>query len=141
MKHTPARSRSAFTLMEMLLVLGIIAILAGLGTFFMTDVLGDAEEGKVRADIQTMKGNLIRYKTKGGIYPTTEQGLEALVRKPTTGPQPRSHKQFVDEAALYDPWGNPYQYRRPGTHNPEEFDIFSLGKDGEEGTEDDIGNW
>jgi len=137
------RSRRAkgFTLMEMLLVLGIIALLVGMGTFMMVDVLGDAEEGKVKGDIQTLKAQLIRYKTKGGLYPTTEQGLEALVTKPSDGPQPRSYKSLMQKEALYDPWGNVYQYRRPGKQNPEDYDIFSMGKDGQEGTEDDIGNW
>ena len=65
MKISPSRRSKGFTLMEMLLVLGIIALLVGMGTFMMVDVLGDAEEGKVKADIQTMKANLIRYKTKG----------------------------------------------------------------------------
>jgi len=127
--------------MEMLLVLGIIALLVGMGTFMMVDVLGDAEEGKVKGDIQTMKANLIRYKTKGGIYPSSEQGLKALVSKPSDGPQPRSYKSLMREEALLDPWGNIYQYRRPGRQNPEEYDIYSWGKDGQDGTEDDIGNW
>ncbi len=127
--------------MEMLLVLGIIALLVGMGTYMMVNVLGDAEEGKVKADIQTFSASLIRYKTKGGIYPTTEQGLRALVTKPTDGPQPRSYKSLLREQALFDPWGNPYQYRRPGKHNPDTYDIYSLGPDGKEGTPDDIGNW
>ncbi len=135
------RRAKGFTLMEMLLVLGIIALLVGMGTYMMVNVLGDAEEGKVKADIQTLKASLIRYKTKGGIYPTTEQGLKALVSKPADGPQPRSYKPLLSEQALYDPWGNLYQYRRPGRHNPEDFDIYSLGPDGKEGTDDDIGNW
>lgn len=127
--------------MEMLLVLGIIALLVGMGTYMMVNVLGDAEEGKVKADIQTFSASLIRYKTKGGIYPTTEQGLRALVTKPTDGPQPRSYKSLLREQALFDPWGNPYQYRRPGKSNPDTYDIYSLGPDGKEGTPDDIGNW
>ena len=141
MKIHRSRRAKGFTLMEMLLVLGIIALLVGMGTFMMVDVLGDAEEGKAKADIQTLRANLIRYKTKGGLYPTTEQGLDSLVTKPSDGPQPRSYKSLMQKEALLDPWGNPYQYRRPGKQNPEEFDIFSMGKDGQEGTEDDIGNW
>lgn len=135
-------SRRGFTLMEMLLVLGIIALLVGMGIFTMTDVLGDAEEGKARGDIQTLRTNLIRYKTKGGMYPTTEQGLDALVKRPTTAPQPRSWKQYYSsEQALMDPWNNKYQYQYPGKHNTDSYDIFSMGQDGQPGTEDDIGNW
>ena len=137
-----SRRSRGFTLMEMLLVLGIIALLVGMGIFTMTDVLGDAEEGKVAGDVQTLKANLIRYKTKGGMYPTTEQGLDALYTRPTTAPQPRSWKQYVTtEQALYDPWGNKYQYQYPGKRNPDSYDIFSMGKDGQPGTDDDIGNW
>lgn len=127
--------------MEMLLVLGIIALLVGMGTYMMINVLGDAEEGKVKGDIQALNASLIRYKTKGGLYPTTEQGLKALAVRPTDGPKPRSWKPLLREQALYDPWGNPYQYRYPGKHNPDTYDVFSMGIDGKEGTEDDIGNW
>lgn len=139
-RHASPRS-SGFTLMEMLLVLGIIALLVGMGTYMMVNVLGDAEEGKVQADIQALHASLIRYRTAGGAYPTTEQGLEALVSQPTGGPRPRSWRQLLRPEALVDPWGNPYQYRRPGRHNPDTYDIFSMGPDGTEGTADDIGNW
>lgn len=130
-----------YTLMEMLLVLGIIGLLLGLGVYSMTGVLGDADEGKAKADIKNFDANLIRYKTKAGIYPTTEQGLKALVERPSSGPAPRSWKPFLKEAALTDPWSNPYHYRYPGKHNPESYDIYSWGPDLKEGTEDDIGNW
>lgn len=142
MKLSKLTRAAAFTLMEMLLVLGIIALLVGMGTYMMVNVLGDAEVGKVKGDIQTLSASLIRYKTKGGLYPTTEQGLDALVNKPSDGPQPRSYSKLLSsEQALIDPWGGKYQYRRPGKHNPETYDIYSLGPDGQEGTEDDIGNW
>lgn len=127
--------------MEMLLVLGIIALLVGMGTYMMKNVLGDAEEGKVSADIQSLRASLVRYKTKGGLYPTTGQGLQALVTRPTDGPQPKRYESLISAQALKDPWGNEYQYRRPGKFNPETYDIFSFGPDGKEGTEDDIGNW
>jgi general secretion pathway protein G len=141
MKISRTASGKGFTLMEMLLVLGIIALLVGMGTYMMVNVLGDAEEGKVKGDIQSLHASLIRYKTKGGLYPTTGQGLKALVTKPSDGPQPRSYKTLLREQALYDPWGGLYQYRRPGKYNAETYDVFSMGPDGKEGTEDDIGNW
>lgn len=130
-----------YTLMEMLLVLGIIGLLLGLGVYSMTGVLGDADEGKAKADIKNFEANLIRYKTKAGIYPTTEQGLRALVERPSAGPAPRSWKQFLKEPALTDPWSSPYQYRYPGKHNPDGYDIYSFGPDKQEGTDDDVGNW
>lgn len=144
MKTLKIKRRSqagGYTLMEMLLVLGIIGLLLGLGVYSMTGVLGDADEGKAKADIKNFDANLIRYKTKAGIYPTTEQGLKALVERPSSGPAPRSWKQYLKEAALTDPWSNPYQYRYPGKHNPESYDIYSWGPDLKDGTEDDIGNW
>lgn len=141
MKIPTRSSQQAFTLMEMLLVLGIIALLVGMGTYMMRNVLGDAELGKAKADIKTFEASLIRYKTRGGMYPTTSQGLKALVEKPTDGPQPSSYQPLLREQALIDPWRNPYQYRSPGKHNPATYDVFSMGLDGKEGTDDDIGNW
>jgi|TARA_B100000900_G_C20236962_1_gene576275 general secretion pathway protein G len=138
--YSASRSHG-FTLMEMLLVLGIIALLIGMGTYMMVNVLGDAEEGKVKGDIQALHASLIRYKTKGGLYPTTGQGLQSLVTRPADGPQPRSYKSLIRKEALIDPWGSEYRYLRPGKYNPETYDIYSVGPDGQDGTEDDIGNW
>ncbi len=67
--------------------------------------------------------------------------MKALVVKPSDGPQPKSYKSLLKEEALYDPWGNLYQYRYPGKFNTDSYDIFSVGKDGKEGTEDDVTNW
>lgn len=141
MKRVANQVSRAFTLMEMLLVLAIIALLVGMGTYMMINVLGDAEEGKAKADVSSLEASLVRYKTKTLVYPTTEQGLEALVRMPTVGPKPQSYKPLLRKAALTDPWGNPYQYARPGKFNPDSYDIFSMGLDGKAGTSDDIGNW
>ncbi len=140
-KQSAQRFAKGFTLMEMLLVLAIIGLLVGMGSYMMVNVVGDAEYTKVDADIMTLKSNLIRYKTKAGLYPSTEQGLNALAVKPSDGPQPKRWSQLTKEAALYDPFGNLYQYKYPGTHNPETYDIWSIGKDGKDGTDDDIGNW
>lgn len=126
--------------MEMLLVLGIIALLLGMGTFMMIGVVNDAEVGRVRGDIESLRASLIRYKTNSGMYPTAGQGLNALVTRPTDGPEPRNYKPLIREQALKDPWGNPYRYRIPGKENPD-FDVFSVGVDGQENTDDDIGNF
>ena len=91
------RSDGAFTLMEMLLVLAIIAMLAGMGTFLMRGVIVDAEEVKVKGDIAAFEQHLIRYKIKAGYFPTTSQGLKALHTRPTDGPQPRSWKTVSDQ--------------------------------------------
>ena len=135
------RRNRAFTLMEMILVLGIIALLLGVGTYFMVDVLSDAEEGKAKADITALSTSLIRYKTKARMYPSEQQGLDALVNRPNSQPEPASWKQFMKPQGIIDPWGQTYEYRYPGKHNATSYDIFSLGFDKKEGTEDDIGNW
>lgn len=140
-QHPQRPLERAFTLLEMILVLGIIALLLGVGTYFMVNVLGDAEEGKVKADVQALNASLIRYKTKARIYPSEQQGLQALVTRPTTAPEPAGWKQFMKPQGIIDPWGRNYEYRYPGKYNPESYDIFSLGLDGKEGTADDLGNW
>ncbi len=141
MKATRRSIRAAFTLMEMLLVLAIISLLLGMGTYMMVGVLDGAEEGRVGGDIKALEGALIQYRTRGGLYPTESQGLMALVKKPTDGPPPKRYRATIKEAAITDPWAQPYQYRYPGTRNPDSYDLFSRGKDQKEGTEDDIGNW
>lgn len=135
------RRSGGYTLMEMILVLAIISLLIGMGTYLMTDVFGDAKLGKAKADVQAISTSLIRYETICGMLPSTEQGIEALVRRPGGSPQPKSWKQFLKEAGLNDPWGRPYGYRYPGRFNTDSYDVYSLGQDGQEGTEDDIGNW
>jgi general secretion pathway protein G len=80
------------------------------------------------------------YKLDNNRYPTTEQGLDALVNKPTAAPEPRSYREGGYIKRLpQDPWGNPYQMLSPGQFG--KIDIFSMGLDGEAGTDDDIGNW
>lgn len=133
--------RHGFTLMEMMLVLFIIALIVGGGVVLMQNVGQDAEISKAQSDIRTWETNLIRYKTKALALPTQQQGLEAMVTKPTVEPLPRSWSPMTKPEALLDPWQRKYQYRNPGKNNPSGYDVFSLGPDGQEGTEDDIGNW
>jgi general secretion pathway protein G len=141
--HTRARLSAArgFTLMEMILVLAIISVLVGLGVFAMKGVLEGAEDGKASADIKTMETNLIRFKTMTGRYPSQAEGFEAFVKRPTGSPPVRMWRPLMEEKGLYDPWNEKYQYRYPGKHNSTGYDIFSMGTDKKEGTEDDIGNW
>ena len=141
---TPAsnrRLRGGFTLMEMMMVLGIVALLLGVGVPMMVGVFKDAEEGKAKADFRTLETSLIRYKTKARVFPTTEQGLEALVDAPTSAPVPSNWRRLLKPEAIIDPWGNTYQYAYPGKFNPDSYDIFSVGPDGKANTDDDIGNW
>lgn len=126
----------------MVLVLGIIALLLGSGIYLLRGVVEDTEDQTVFADFQTLKTALVSYKTKSRVgYPTTEQGLAALVKRPSGPPPPkRWSSNFAKQ--LTDPWGKPYQYRYPAKRSKhEEFDLWSCGKDGIDGTEDDLGNW
>jgi len=125
----------------MILVLAIISLLVTLGVFSLRGVLEGAEDGAAEADLKTIKTNLIRYRTAARTYPTTEQGLESLVSRPTKEPLPKRWNQYSDPEGIIDPWNEPYQYRNPGEHNTSSYDLFSKGRDKKAGTEDDITNW
>jgi general secretion pathway protein G len=126
--------------MEMLLVLTIISLLVALAMFHLGNIAGTADEKKVDADIAGFKELLAAYQLETGSLPTTEQGLKALVTKPTVEPIPQHWRAMLDQETL-DPWGHPYQYRNPGKHNPDKYDVYSMGPDGQPDNEDDIGNW
>ena len=126
--------------MEMLIVLTIIALLMGMVIFQVSDLSGGAKATKAKADLLAFKEMLAAYQLDNGTLPTTEQGIKALWSKPTVEPVPvRWHAQLDSETL--DPWNHPYQYRLPGKHNPDRYDVSSLGPDGLPDTEDDIGNW
>ena len=144
---SPAFSRSSvksdrrgFTLMEMLIVLSIIALLMGMAIFNLTGFKESAQTQKVQADLLTIKEELALYQLDAGSLPTTEQGLKALVAKPTVEPIPQHWRACAKEDTL-DPWNHSYQYRIPAKHSSEEYDLFSMGPDGLPDTEDDLGNW
>ncbi len=136
------RKQSGFTLIEVMAVMAILALLA---TFVLPNVLGNkesADRDKALADIVAIENALDMYKLDNSTYPTTDQGLQALVTKPTN-PEPRKYREGGYIKRLpNDPWGREYQYISPGDHGA--VDIFTLGADGQEGGEDsdtDIGNW
>lgn len=134
------RRNSGFSLIEVMVVLLIIGIMAAM---IAPNVIGsgeDAKRQKAAVDIQTLKGALQMYKLRNNRYPTTEQGLEALVSAPTIEPIPRNYPEggYIDRLPE-DPWGTPYALISPGELGA--IDIFSNGPDGEPGTDDDIGNW
>jgi len=130
-----------FTLIEMMVVMLIIGIMAAM---VVPSLLSRGEEAKVtaaKADIASIVTALKTYKLDNSRYPTTEQGLQALVTKPTSGPTANSWKGYLDKLPK-DPWGNPYQFLSPGVHG--EIDVFSLGADGQPGgtgNDADIGSW
>ena len=136
------RSRTGgFTLIELLVVLVIIGILGALVVPNLFSSLDDARMTAARTDIKTIVEGLKRYKIDNQRYPSAEQGLEALVRKPTAGTPPVNWKPYLDRLPA-DPWQRPYQYLNPGVNG--EIDVFSFGADGQpggEGKNADIGSW
>ncbi len=129
-----------FTLLEIMVVIVILGILASL---VVPNLMGNKEKAdhqKVVSDIVALESALDMYKLDNSRYPTTEQGLQALVTKPSAQPEPRSYPQGGYIRRLpQDPWGADYQLLSPGQHG--QLDVFSYGPDGIPGTEDDIGNW
>ncbi|MDR9826371.1 type II secretion system major pseudopilin GspG [Vibrio sp. FNV 38] len=134
--------QSGFTLLEVMVVVVILGILA---SFVVPNLLGNkekADQQKAVTDIVALENALDMYKLDNSVYPTTDQGLEALVTKPNN-PEPRNYRDNGYIRRLpNDPWGNEYQYLSPGDNGM--IDIFTLGADGQEGGEGvaaDIGNW
>ncbi|MDX3908151.1 MAG: type II secretion system major pseudopilin GspG [Pigmentiphaga sp.] len=141
--HSIQRGRQAgFTLIEIMVVVVILGILAALVVPRVLDRPDQARAVAARQDISGIMQALKLYRLDNGRYPTTEQGLRALVERPATGQAPANWKQYLDRLPA-DPWGNPYQYLNPGVHGPD-VDVFSLGADGQPGGENanaDIGSW
>ena len=132
--------RSSFTLVEMVLVLGIVALLVGAGIVSLVGVLDVGKEKRVKGDLTTLSAALRAYETQNMFLPSTEQGLMALVEKPSSRPAPTSWRPFLKKALL-DPWGQNYHYRKPGSKDKGGFDVYSSGPDGIADSADDIGNW
>jgi general secretion pathway protein G len=137
----PSRAARGFTLIELMVVLVIIGVLAALIVPNVLDRTDDARATAARTDVNNLVQALKLYKLDNQRYPSAEQGLDALVRKPTTGPIPPNWKPYLDKLPA-DPWGRPYQYVNPGVKG--EIDVFSYGADGQaggEGKDADIGSW
>lgn len=137
------QKQSGFSLLEILVAMAIMAILGGI---MVTQFMGQTERAnleRLKGDLATIESALIQYHSDNFMLPTTEQGLEALVSKPSSPPVPKNYmRRGYLPKLTNDPWGNPYQYAYPGEFG--EYDVYSLGADGEEGGEglaSDIGNW
>ena len=135
------RLQSGFTLIELMVVLVIIGVLAAL---IVPNVLGRADDARVmaaRTDVNNLTQALRLYKLDNQRFPTSEQGLQALIAKPSAGPLPLNWKPYLEKLPN-DPWGRPYQYLYPGLKG--ETDVMSFGADGQvggEGGNADIGSW
>lgn len=135
------RFQIGFTLIELMVVLLIIGVLAALIVPNVLDRADDARVTAARTDANNLMQALKLYKLDNQRYPTAEQGLQALLVKPTTGPVPPNWKPYLDKLPS-DPWGRPYLYLNPGIKG--EVDVMSFGADGQaggEGKNADLGSW
>lgn len=139
------RRQSGFTLIEIMVVVVILGILAAL---VVPTIMSRPDQAKVtvaKTDVNAIASALEMYRLDNGFYPSMEQGLDALVKKPSGSPEPRrwSLDGYLPKVPI-DPWGNPYQYDVPGTHNTRGLDVYSLGANGRvggDGTDAEVGNW
>jgi general secretion pathway protein G len=134
------RKDPGFTLIELLLVVVIIGILAAI---VVPKLAGRSEEARIaqaKGNLATFRTSLGNYEVDNGKYPTTEQGLLALLVKPASAPEPKNWKgPYIDCVEIpLDPWGKPYIYAYPGERNLQGYDLYSEGPDNQPGTEDDI---
>lgn len=138
------RAQLGFTLLEIMVVVVILGILSALVVPQVLENVDQAKKERVKSDIAAIEGALNLYKLDNYTYPSTEQGLDALVTRPSGQPEPKNYKASGYLKLQLDPWQGTYQYVYPGEHNPDSFDIYSLGADGQiggEGMAADIGNW
>ena len=139
--QTNRTGRNAFTLVELLLVLTILAILAGI---VLPSMVGRGQQARISAaktEIGTFKTALGMFEVDNGFFPKGRNGLQALVQRPSNA-QNWHGPYLADKTTVpLDPWGNAYIYECPGKHNPNGFDLMSMGKDGRVGGDDDICNW
>ncbi|WP_196221462.1 type II secretion system major pseudopilin GspG [Sansalvadorimonas verongulae] len=140
----PAR-QGGFTLIEIMVVVVILGVLAAI---VVPNIMSRPDQAKVtvaNADVKAVASALEMYRLDNGFYPSTDQGLDALVHEPSGSPEPRNwNPDGYLKKIPQDPWGNPYQYEQPGTRNTNSYDLYSLGADGRvggEGFNADIGNW
>ena len=129
-----------FSLLELMVVVVILSVLSLMIVPRVIDRPDEARVARAQQDIAVLESALETYRLDNLVYPSTQQGLRALVEAPTDEPKPRNWAESGYIKSLPDdPWGAPYQYLNPGIHG--EFDVFSYGPDGRSGGEDDIGNW
>ncbi len=142
-KQLHRSDQKGFTLIELMVVIAILALLGGIVAPQVMNKLKEAKPQKVGIDIERIGMALDMYAVQNGDYPTTEQGIDALLRQPTSQPEPLNwNGPYVKAGTKFvDPWNNDYVYESPSTHEGYDYDLFSYGPDKQEGGEDDITNW
>ncbi len=136
------KDRKGFTLIELMIVVVIIVALASMVVPRLSGRTEQAKKAVAKADRSSNISMALRlYELDNGSFPTTEQGLAALASSPSSAPVPNNWNGPYLETIPTDPWGNPYKYKCPGTNNKTTYDLYSVGKDGLEDTDDDIKNW
>ena len=128
--------QQGFTLLEIMLVVSIIVIILGVAISKLGNTTAIAKTMRVQADLQAIKTQLQLYESMNGFFPTSEQGLQALVTQPQNDPRPTRWYQLFKELPK-DPWGSDYIYRSPGLKNPGGYDLYSAGADRQADTSDD----
>ena len=135
-------SRKAFTLLEIMIALAILALLVGLAVTNLDTIFGNAQGTTAKLFVtESIKLPLSSYRIAMGDFPSTSEGLQALISAPASKAENWHGPYFSDPKIPLDPWGEPYVYKYPGVHNPKGYDIYSKGPDKVDGTADDIGNW
>ncbi|MBL8992734.1 MAG: type II secretion system major pseudopilin GspG [Spirochaetia bacterium] len=140
------RRLRAFSLAEILVA---IAILAVISLLILPRLFGKTEKSRRAAAVMDIEHGLSAalddFESDNGFFPSSEQGLKALVEKPSISPETRNwNGPYLKKKSYIDPWGSPYQYRNPGSHNSKAYDLYSFGADGKEGGEGnnkDVVNW
>jgi general secretion pathway protein G len=136
------KNRRGFTLIEIMLVMAIIVIIASGAVLAIQRTRGRAKIDQAKMYVGVFKTALGLYANDIGYYPSTQEGLQALRNCPSSLPNPQKWgpTPYIETDVPLDPWDREYQYCNPGRHNPD-FDIWSLGPDGQDNTADDVGNW
>jgi general secretion pathway protein G len=138
-------TRRGFTLIEILVVITVIAILAGLVAPEVFHNVGDARSAAAKAQLESFELALDAYRLDNLAYPSSAQGLAALVTRPAGDPAPANWRgPYLRRGVPDDPWGRPYVYRSPGTANPNGYDLVTYGRDGKaggEGEDADVQSW
>ena len=142
-KRIHRSDQRGFTLIELMVVIAILALLGGIVAPEVMKKLKTAKPQKAQIDIERIGMALDMYAVENGDYPTTEQGLDALLEQPTSQPEPLNwNGPYVKKGTKFvDPWNNPYVYESPSAHEGYDYDLFSYGPDKQEGGEDDINSW